>query len=182
MAIAKCPACSKDFEVKPYRLSPNRSHPPCCSMTCARKMLKSLGYKPWNSKSNGTRQKARRMYERTQITLRVIAARCKISKSTVQGWARTGHWKLFKRTESARTVYRNAAMTKIGRRLRPYEQVHHKDGNILNNKSGNLHVYRDAKSHSIGHGSLENCGFKLYKAGIILFDDRTGRYFLRANR
>ncbi len=139
-------------------------------MSCAWRMLKSLGYKPWQTPERKKRIKiARRFYEHSDITLETIARKLKVSRSTISAWARDQKWKRWTRVRSVRTRYRKAAEDKLGRRLRPYEHVHHVDGDIENNEDHNLYVYSDAAAHSNGHWSLEQCAFKLVKRGLIRF-------------
>ena len=52
--------------------------------------------------------------------------------------------------DSNRLVYRWVAEKKIGRRLRKGEVVHHKNGNKLDNRESNLHVYTGK------HGQLKH--------------------------
>lgn len=175
MVKVKCPVCSTSFRVKPYRLK--GKHPPCCSPKCAREMLHSLGFTPWNSRrSEGAIKRASRLYRSTKRTVLSIAKELKISRSTLQSWASEFGWKKA-RDFSERTEYRRAAEAKIGRKLRAYEQTHHIDGTDDNAQS-NLHVYPTARAHTRGHKSLERCAFELFRRGLINFDAGTGLYTL----
>jgi len=51
---------------------------------------------------------------------------------------------------SGKPVHRHVAERKLGRKLKPGEVVHHRDGNKLNNKRGNLAVL-SRKFHSKLH-------------------------------
>jgi len=48
---------------------------------------------------------------------------------------------------SGKLVHRWVEEKKLGRRLKPNEVVHHKDGNPLNNSPDNLKVYRSQSEH-----------------------------------
>ncbi len=177
MVKTTCPACNKEFDVQRYRLSSKRAHPPSCSYKCAQIMLKSLGYKHWKTPERLKKiEKARQMYSNHGTVITTIARKLAISRSTVLGWARINGWKKFQRTFKPRTLYRKAAEEKLGRRLKPYEQVHHVNADIHDNSSNNIHVYRDAKSHSEGHDSIEKAALELLKRGYIEFNHDTGKY------
>ena len=59
--------------------------------------------------------------------------------------------------------HRVVAEQKIGRRLLPGEQVHHIDGNKLNNRPDNLEVVADTAHHRLHHRSLR--GQRLRRPG-----------------
>lgn len=48
-------------------------------------------------------------------------------------------------------VHRVVAERKLGRPLEPWEVVHHKDRNKLNNNPDNLWVFRDQEEHDDAH-------------------------------
>jgi len=170
MIWTQCPACNRQFACGAYRIKKERPHPPCCSIRCAWKMLKSLGYKPWDTPERKKRiTNAQKLYERSDLTIDKIASRCGVHKGTINKWARDGKWRKFVRITSVRTRYRNAATAMLERKLKPFEQVHHIDGDIENNRPNNLHVYPDAASHSRGHQSLELCALALFERGLIKF-------------
>ena len=142
-------------------------------------MLRALGYKPWETPERHHRIGiAKRLYCKQGYNLDTIAKRVGVYRGTICRWAKLFGWEKFQRKTSVRTRYRLAAETKLGRRLKPYEHVHHVDGNCENNAEENLHVYPDAKSHSIGHQSLHECALMLFSHGEIAFDSKKGKYFL----
>jgi hypothetical protein len=49
--------------------------------------------------------------------------------------------------DSGKYVHRWVEEKKLGRELKPGEVVRHKDGNPLNNTSGNLKVYPNQRAH-----------------------------------
>jgi hypothetical protein len=49
--------------------------------------------------------------------------------------------------DSGKYVHRHIEEKKLGRKLRPGEVVHHKDGNPLNNSPSNLKVYPNQSTH-----------------------------------
>lgn len=75
-------------------------------------------------------------------------------------------------------THRYNAEKKIGRKLKNYELVHHKDGNKTNNDYDNLYVCKDKAEHGAVHDSLEKVAFELYKRGLIRFNEETGEYYL----
>lgn len=178
MELTTCPACRKEFSVRAYRLKSDRLHPPCCSCKCARAMLKALGYKPWNSVKPHRLEKARALYCNKLLTIETIAEKVGVKRSTIFSWAKIHGWKRFPRSTGARTAYRKSAQTKLGRKLLAYEQVHHVNGDILDNRPENIHVYKDAKCHSEGHKSLEKCALLLLERGFVKFNDQSGLYEL----
>ena len=58
--------------------------------------------------------------------------------------SKTGYRK-FK--DSGTYVHRWVEEKKLGRKLKPKEVVHHKDGNPLNNSPNNLKVYKNQSEH-----------------------------------
>ena len=75
-------------------------------------------------------------------------------------------------------THRYNAEKKIGRKLKNFEPVHHKDGNKTNNDYDNLYVCKDKAEHGAVHDSLEKVAFELYKRGLIRFNEETGEYYL----
>lgn len=53
--------------------------------------------------------------------------------------------------DSGRSVHREVAAKKLGRKLRKGEVVHHKDRNKTNNHPSNLWVFRDQAEHDRVH-------------------------------
>ncbi|MCA1800729.1 MAG: HNH endonuclease, partial [Actinobacteria bacterium] len=62
----------------------------------------------------------------------------------------------------------------LGRKLRQNEQVHHIDGNKLNNKRDNLHLCKSNSEHTNLHSQITDFGYELVKAGFIKFAN--GKY------
>lgn len=58
------------------------------------------------------------------------------------------------------------------------EQVHHIDGNKLNNSLDNLTLCSDITEHRNLHCQLEEIAYELVKKGIIIFDRKTNKYKL----
>jgi len=63
----------------------------------------------------------------------------------------------------------------IGRKLLKGEQVHHIDGNKLNNNLDNLFLMKDVREHAKLHKQLESLALELVREGKIGFKD--GLYF-----
>jgi hypothetical protein len=66
----------------------------------------------------------------------------------------------------------------LGRNLTTSEQVHHVDGEKLNNHTTNLYLCDDASHHSKVHTSLEAAAFLLVQQGLIKFDAAKGEYYV----
>ncbi len=107
-----------------------------------------------------------------------IATTVGVARNTISAWIKEFGWNRPKRITAIRTQYRNAASDMLGRRFKAYEQVHHIDGDVENNKFENLYVYSTAKEHAIGHKTLEKCAYELLRSGTIKFDRTTGFYGL----
>lgn len=60
---------------------------------------------------------------------------------------------------------------RLGRPIKNTEIIHHIDGNSLNDSPDNLYCYDSNGTHHKGHGTLEKCGYKLYKKGLIKFNN-----------
>lgn len=63
----------------------------------------------------------------------------------------------------------------LGRRLNKFEEVHHVDGDKLNNRMDNL-VLLDGASHKGIHQSLQDIAYQLVQGGFIEFDRNTTAY------
>lgn len=63
----------------------------------------------------------------------------------------------------------------LGRRLSKFEEVHHIDGDKLNNQMDNL-VLLDGASHKGIHQSLQDIAYQLVQRGFIEFDHNTTSY------
>jgi hypothetical protein len=68
----------------------------------------------------------------------------------------------------------------LERRLEKGEIVHHIDGNKRNNSLDNLYL-TTVEEHNKLHAESERILFELYKKGIVIFDKKVGRYFLKEN-
>ncbi len=64
----------------------------------------------------------------------------------------------------------------LGRKLFKAEQVHHIDGNKINNKLNNLYLTHDASEHSKLHHQLQSIAFEAVRNNIITFDYKDGIY------
>ena len=58
------------------------------------------------------------------------------------------------------------------------EQIHHIDGDKLNNSLDNLILCKDITEHRNLHCQLEEIAYNLVKKGIIIFDKETNKYKL----
>jgi len=54
-------------------------------------------------------------------------------------------------TDSGKKVHMHVAERKLGRKLKPGEQVHHDNRNKLDNRRSNLKVYPSRKAHYNAH-------------------------------
>lgn len=62
------------------------------------------------------------------------------------------------------------------------EQVHHIDGDKLNNDINNLVLCSDTREHRNLHCQLEEEAFKLVRSGHIKFDTETKKYYINESR
>lgn len=58
-------------------------------------------------------------------------------------------------------------------------QIHHIDGNKLNNEIDNLHLFTNGSDHTRCHKSLEKCAMELFLVGLLEFDKTTGMYKIK---
>jgi len=65
----------------------------------------------------------------------------------------------------------------IGRRIYKNENVHHIDGNTLNNEPSNL-IILTQRQHQKAHRSLQACVIDLYRTGVVDFNHQTGEYYV----
>jgi|ERR1041384_1492010 hypothetical protein len=56
------------------------------------------------------------------------------------------------------------------------EQIHHIDGDKLNNNIENLDLCSDAGDHVKLHNQLEEIAFELFRRGMIKYDKKTRKY------
>lgn len=61
------------------------------------------------------------------------------------------------------------------------EQVHHVDGDKLNNNLENLVLCSDTREHRLIHCQLEEVSFELVRLGVISFDKETKQYKINAS-
>jgi len=89
---------------------------------------------------------------------------------------------------SGRTKYKRAHVlvmeNYIGRKLKTQqgnngEQIHHIDGNKLNNKIYNLLLCKDTKHHKDVDCQLHKLAFELVRNNIITFDKETEEYKIK---
>lgn len=69
----------------------------------------------------------------------------------------------------------------LQRPLTNVEQVHHIDGDKLNNLAHNLHLCASDVDHSKLHKQLESVAMQAVKSGFIFFDRSPGQYRLRSD-
>jgi hypothetical protein len=78
-------------------------------------------------------------------------------------------WKSYKK-EHIHLIEQN-----INRKLEQNEEIHHINGNKLDNDISNLFLTNKSDHRKI-HNSLRDIGYKLYEAGLIFFDKKTQTY------
>lgn len=79
-------------------------------------------------------------------------------------------------------VHVKNAEEKIGRKLKKEEYVHHIDGNKTNNEPSNLYISSNNADHQKLHHQLERIAFDLVKKGVIGFDHKNGKYYIKTTR
>lgn len=62
------------------------------------------------------------------------------------------------------------------------EQIHHIDGNKLNNDMTNLILCSDTREHRNLHCQLEEVSLELVRKGIISFNKENKKYYINENR
>ena len=62
------------------------------------------------------------------------------------------------------------------------EQIHHIDGNKLNNKLENLEYCKDTRIHRNFHCQLEEIAYELVQKNIIVYNKKTKKYILNENK
>lgn len=75
----------------------------------------------------------------------------------------------------------------IGRELKTQrgnmgEQVHHIDGDKLNNDISNLELCSDTREHRNLHCQMEEVAFELVRKGIIVYDKNTKKYSINEKK
>jgi hypothetical protein len=62
------------------------------------------------------------------------------------------------------------------------EQIHHIDGNKLNNSIDNLEFCSNITEHRNLHGQLEEVSYELIRRGVIIYDKTTKKYKINESR
>lgn len=62
------------------------------------------------------------------------------------------------------------------------EQIHHIDGDKLNNNVENLILCSDTREHRNIHCQLEEISLELVRQGVILFDKKNKKYYINESR
>lgn len=120
--LVKCLNCQKEFKTYPSRIKVGYGK--CCSRKCVGEHFGfAKGYTPYNK---GTAHDTVMIFR--HLNRRVI---------------------MFP-DRSRKYYYRHLMEQHLGRELLPIEQVHHKDGNPLNDTLGNLELM-DIRDHSSLH-------------------------------
>lgn len=124
---------------------------------------------------------------RTYQSVRGRAMRLGIAKNFPMVAELNGNWKggysflrsgYKKNNKTDKLYHREVVEQRIKRALTSQEIIHHIDGDKANNESHNLYLCDNMSNHRHVHASLERIAFSLVRAGTILFDDKTGKYFL----
>lgn len=63
--------------------------------------------------------------------------------------------------DSGKLVHQTVAERKLGRKLKSWEVVHHRNRNKLDNRPVNLHVSRVRHADLRNNMDIENCGYSL---------------------
>jgi IMP dehydrogenase/GMP reductase len=98
-------------------------------------------------------------------------------KTTVNGYLLKWSDEYNKHVPEHRLIYEQS----IGRQLNQNEQIHHIDGDKKNNNIENLVLCDNISEHSKLHDNIEKVFFKLVKAGIVNFNNKTKEYYLDPN-
>jgi len=95
------------------------------------------------------------------------------------GYVNRGYkYVLDKDTQKYILEHRAVMQNTIDRVLTEKEQVHHINGDKLNNLIENLYLCSSCSDHNRVHASLQKAAFELVNAGIIKFDADSGEYYV----
>jgi hypothetical protein len=119
---------------------------------CCRSCMNQFASKESNPKEYQYRDFSKNSKRISEMNRRLNPVRMTLETRKKLRMARlgTGEGKSYEKT-FGRHTHRAVAEQKIGRKLRPGEIVHHKDGNKRNNSPDNLEIFRSQKEHAAYH-------------------------------
>lgn len=162
-----CPICKETFKIDKYKAKKKKT--PFCQKCVTIGTQKGIK-RPQFSKENSKRWKGGNYL--TSDGYKMIKCENKFDNSGRQ-----------KYKKEHILIYENY----LGRELKTQrgymgEQVHHIDGDKLNNSIENLELCEDTRVHRNLHCQLEKIAFELVKNGIIFYDKKTKKYLINESR
>ncbi len=92
-----------------------------------------------------------------------------------------GYWVVYVSSKEYKKEHILIMEESLGRKMEIGEQVHHIDGNKLNNNLENLYVVKNNSEHKKLHQQLQRFAFSMVESGDIKFDREKGEYWYYGN-
>jgi hypothetical protein len=161
-SILVCDDCGEERRVRRTKMLLDRQDHPCRACSNKRNGIKKRGVSAWNS---GKRYSIREVGKTSYVD----------TFGYRQVWCGRGEGSLG-RKDGYRPEHHLVMYESIGRFLEKGEVVHHINGNKLDNRIENLHLFSSVSKHRQAHNSLEDIAMELVKQGVIVFDG--SKYYL----
>lgn len=181
----KCGICKLDLPVSSfYGNKTKRDRLQTCCKTCTKGFTKTLMCEKCGSDFKiNHRNVSKRKYFYCNPCLDIVRRDNLIEKNikNKKGYTITNKGYIYKEDSAEihryKLEHRKVIEQSLGRKLNKNEVVHHIDGNPVNNDIENLFL-TNGKDHRKAHNSLNSLAKFLYIKGFIIFDRKTGVYYL----